>query len=167
MLLAKLKTIVTAVLAVAVVAGAGGLAYSGQAGEPPAKEGKQTDNPRNDKNAILGAWQVVKVEEDGKDASETDDGKRFLSAPWTITKDKILLGSGAEMRYELDAFAKPKAIDLDNGGDKKFACVYSLDGDTLKICAPLKPGGGRPAEVASKQGGGTRILVLKRQAKDK
>jgi uncharacterized protein (TIGR03067 family) len=168
MLLRKLKTIAAAVLAVAVVAGAGGLAYHGLAVEPPTKDGKQTDKPKRDREAILGMWQVVKIEVDGKDASETDDGKTFRSAPWTITKNKIVLKEGVfEMMYELDPFAKPKAIDLDNGGDKKFACVYSLDGDTLKICAPLMPGGSRPAEVASKKGSGTRMLVLKRKAKDK
>ena len=167
MLLRTLKTVAAAVLAVAVVAGAGGLAYHGLADEPPAKDGKQTDKPKRDREAILGTWQVVKVEVDGKDASETDDAKVFRSAPWTITKNKFVLKGGLEMMYELDPFAKPKTIDLDNGGDKKVDCVYSLDGDTLKICAPLKPGGSRPAEVASKKGSGTRLLVFKRQAKDK
>jgi RNA polymerase sigma factor (sigma-70 family) len=168
MLLRKLKTIAAAVLAVAVVAGTGGLAYQGLAVEPPTKDGKQNDKPKRDTDAILGTWQVVKVEVDGKDASETDDGKIFRSAPWTITKNKIVLKEGVlEMMYELDPFANPKAIDMDNGGDKRFACVYSLDGNTLKICAPVMPGGRRPAEVASKKGSGTRMLVLKRQAKDK
>ena len=157
-----------AVLSLTVVAGAGGLDYHGFAVEPPAKDGKQTDKPKRDRDAILGTWQVVKIEEDGKDASETDDGKEFRSGPWTITKEKFVLNGGPrEMMYDLDPFAKPKAIDLDNGGDKKVACVYSLDGDTLKLCAPLKPGGSRPAEVASKKGSGTRLLVFKRQAKDK
>lgn len=168
MLLRKLpKTVATAVLAVAIVAGAGGVAYHGQAVEPPAKDGQHTDKPRKDKDAILGTWQVVKIEVDGKDASETDDGKVFRSAPWTITKNKIVLKEGVfEMMYELNPYAKPKEIDFDNGGDKTFACVYALDRDTLTICAPVKPGARRPAEVASKKGSGTRLLVLKRQAKD-
>jgi uncharacterized protein (TIGR03067 family) len=107
----------------------------------------------------------VKVEEDGKDASETDDGKRFRSKPLTITGDKIMLEGGFEMTYKLDSAAKPKAIDLDNGGGKTWDCVYSLDGDTLKICAPMMPGGNRPGEVATKDGSNTRLLVLKREAK--
>jgi len=88
MWLRKLKTIAAAMLAVAVVAGAGGLAYHGLAVEPPTKDRKQTDKPKRDREAILGRWQVVKIEVDGKDASETDDGKTFRSAPWTITKNK-------------------------------------------------------------------------------
>jgi hypothetical protein len=54
---------------------------------------------------------------------------------------------------------------MDNGGGKTWDCVYSLGGDTLKICAPRMPGGDRPKEVASKKG--TRLLVLKRETKDK
>jgi uncharacterized protein (TIGR03067 family) len=154
-------------LAVAVVAGAGGLAYHGLAVEPPAKGDKKAEKPKGDKDAILGSWKVETVEEDGKDASETDDGKRFRSKPWTITGDKIVLEGGLEMTYKLDPAAKPKAVDLDNGGGKTWDCVYSLDGDTLQICAPLTPGGDRPKEVASKAGGGTRLVVLKREAKDK
>ena len=44
--------------------------------------------------------------------------------------------------------------------------MHSLDGDTLKICAPLTPGDQRPTEVESKEGSKTRLLVLKREAKD-
>jgi hypothetical protein len=45
--------------------------------------------------------------------------------------------------------------------------VYSLDGNTLKICSPHEPGGDRPAEVGTKEGGRSFMLVLKRDAKDK
>jgi uncharacterized protein (TIGR03067 family) len=167
MLLGKLKAVAAAVLAIAVVAGAGGLVYYGLAVEPPAKDDKKAEKPKEDKDAIQGTWKVVKVEEDGKDASDTDDGKRFKSKPWAITGDKFVVKGLLEMTYKLDPAAKPKAINLDNGGGKAFDCVYSLDGDTLQICAPMMPGGDRPKEVASKEGSKTRLLVLKREAKDK
>jgi RNA polymerase sigma factor (sigma-70 family) len=167
MLLVKLKGLAAAVLALAVVAGVGGLAYHGLAVEPAAKDDQKADKPKQDKDAILGVWKVETVEEDGKDASETDHGKVFKSKPWTITADKIVLEGVFEMNYKLDPAAKPKAIDVDNGGDKTFNAVYSLDGNTLKICAPIMPGGDRPGEVASKEGSQTRLLVLKRQVKNK
>src|SRR5262249_1493609 len=66
MLLGKVKSVAAAVLAVAVVAGAGGLAYRGLAVERPAKGDKQADKPKEDKEAILGTWKVEKLEEDGK-----------------------------------------------------------------------------------------------------
>ena len=143
------------------------LAYHSSADEPPAKDRKQADKTARDRDAILGTWQVVKVEEDGKDVSQTDRAKEFQSGPWTITRNKIVLKAGVrEMNYELDPFAKPKTLDMDNGGDKKLDCVYSLDGDTLRICAPVNPGGTRPAEVDSAKGSGTRLLTLKRKPKD-
>ena len=136
------------------------LASSASPDDPPAK------TPR-DRDAILGAWQVVKVEEDGKDVSQSDRAREFQSGPWTITKTKIVLKPGVgEMNYDLDPFAKPKTLDMDNGGDKKLNCVYTLDGDTLKICAPLNPGGARPTSVDSTKGTGTRLLTLKRKPKD-
>jgi RNA polymerase sigma factor (sigma-70 family) len=156
MALETMKSVAAAVLAVAV---AGGLGYFASA------QDKKPDQPKEDKDAIVGTWTVVKVEEDGKDASETDDGKRFRSKPLTITGDKIVLEGGFEMTYKLDPAAKPKVIDLDNGGGKTWDCVYSLDGDTLKICAPMMPGGNRPGEVATKDGSQTRLLVLRREAK--
>jgi RNA polymerase sigma factor (sigma-70 family) len=165
MLLGKLKSVAAAVLAVAVVVG--GVAYHGLGVEPPAKSDKKADKPKEDKDAIQGTWKVEKVEEDGKDASDTNDGNRFKSSPLSITAHKIVMEGVFEMTYELNPVAKPKAINLDNGGGKTFACVYSLDGDTLKICAPIVPGGDRPAEVATKKGSNTRMLVLKREVKDK
>jgi RNA polymerase sigma factor (sigma-70 family) len=161
MFLTKLKVVTAAVLAVAVVAGAGGVAWYGTAAEPPAKAGK----PKEDKDAIVGTWKVVKVEEDGKDASDGEHGKVFRSGPLTIAGEKIVLEGVFEMTYRLDSSAKPKAIDLDNGVGKTFDCVYTLDGDMLTICAPMSPGGDRPKEVASKEGSQTRVLVLKREGK--
>ena len=158
MALEKLKAVAAALLAVAV---AGGLGYAALA------QDKKPDKPKEDRDVIVGTWTVEKVEESGKDTSETDDGKVFRSNPLTISADKVVLEGVFEMSYKLDPAAKPKGIDLDNGAGKTFDCVYSLDGDTLKICAPVAPGGPRPTEVGTKKGSDTRLLVLKRKAKDK
>ena len=163
----KLKTLAAVILSVAVLAGMCGLAYQSLAVEPPAQDNKKADKPKEDKDAILGVWKVEKVEEEGKDASDTEDGKRFKSSPLTITGNKIVMEGVFEMTYQLDPAAKPKAIDLDNGGGKTWNSVYSLEGNTLKICAPLDPGGNRPAEVATKDGSKSRLLVLKRETKEK
>jgi hypothetical protein len=37
----------------------------------------------------------------------------------------------------------------------------------LKICVPCDPEGDRPTEVATKVGSNTKLLVLRREAKDK
>jgi RNA polymerase sigma factor (sigma-70 family) len=166
MLLSKLKLIATTVLSVTVLLGSGGLAFYCLAIEAPAKD----DKPKGDKDAIQGTWKATAFEEDGKDAFDTTEGKRFREATFTITADKIVIKSGddvLEMSYQLDPAAKPKAIDLDNQKGKTFKGVYSLDGDSLKICAPSDPEGNRPTEVATKEGSGSKLLVLKREAKDK
>lgn len=159
MFLNKLKAVAAAALAVAVILGTGGLAWHALA--EPAK----AEKPKVDKDAIVGHWKIEKVEEDGMDASETGEGKKLKGATLDITADKIVLPDVGEIAYKLDPTAKPKAIDLDNGGGKTFDCVYTLDGDTLTICAPLMPGGPRPTEVASKAGSGTRVVVMKREGK--
>jgi uncharacterized protein (TIGR03067 family) len=116
--------------------------------------------------AIQGKWKVEKLEENGEDTLETFEGGKLKGATLTITADKIAVANVGELSYTLDPAAKPKAIDLDNGVGKTFAWVYTLDGDTLKICTPLIVGGERPKEVTSKKGSQTRLLVLKREAKD-
>jgi RNA polymerase sigma factor (sigma-70 family) len=167
MFLSKLKLVAAAVLAVALLAG--GIAYHGLAAGLPATDDKKADKPKDDKEAILGTWKMHKHEEEGRDASDTDKGKRFKDATFTITGDKIVVEFGAdviEITYRLDPAAKPKAIDWEGPGGKSFMGVYSLDGDTLKICLPTDDGGDRPAEVATKEGSNTRLFVLKRE-KDK
>jgi RNA polymerase sigma factor (sigma-70 family) len=158
MALNKLKLVAAALLAAAV---AGGIGYFAAA------QDRKPDKPKGDKDAIVGTWVVEKVEVDGMDASDTEEGKGFRSKPLTISGDKIVMEGRLEMSYKLDPAAQPKAIDLDNGGGKTFDGVYSLDGDTLKICAPVTPGGPRPTEVGTKEGSDRRLVVLKRKAKDK
>ena len=165
MFLSKLKLIGAAVLAVAVLGG--GIAYHGLAVEPPARDDKKA---KDDKEVILGTWKVNAFEEEGKDVLDTDEGKKIKEGTVTITGDKIVNKSGEDLReltYRLNPAAKPKAIDIDNGKGKTLKGVYSLDGNTLKICWPIDPDGDRPAEVASKEGSKSKLLVLKREAKDR
>jgi RNA polymerase sigma factor (sigma-70 family) len=169
MFLSKLKVVAALVLFLAVLGGAAGIAYHTLAAEP-ARADKKDKKAKQDKDAILGTWKVVKVEVDGKDGSDTEKGTEFKGAMLTFTAGKIVAKAGeksVELTYKLDPSAKPRAIDLDSGGGKSWRSVYSLDGNTLKICSPHQPGGDRPAEVGTKEGSRSFLLVLKRQAKDK
>jgi RNA polymerase sigma factor (sigma-70 family) len=172
MFLGKLKIVAAFVLSVAVLGGVGGVAYRTLGVEPATADEKdqKADKAKEDKDIILGDWKVVGVEVDGKDGSETEKGKEFKGATLHITGDKIVLNPGAhsvDLTYKLDPAAKPKTIDMDHGGGKSWMCVYSLDGNQLKICAPQDPGGDRPVMVGTKEGSKSFLLVLKREAKDK
>jgi RNA polymerase sigma factor (sigma-70 family) len=172
MFLSKLKIVAALVLSVAVLAGSGAIVHHTVAAEPARadEQDKTADKAKEDKDAILGDWKVAEVEVDGKDGAGTQKGEEFKGAMMTITADKIVLKRGEksiDLGYQLDPAAKPKAIDLDNGIGKSWMGVYSLDGNTLKICWPREPGGDRPAEVGTKEGSNSYLVVLKREGKDK
>jgi uncharacterized protein (TIGR03067 family) len=111
---------------------------------------------------------VVEVEENGKDASDTDEGKKHKGAILTISADKIVFKTEDEMdefAYKIKPDGKPKTIDFDNGKGQTLEGVYSLNGNTLKICGPHKFGGNRPAKVGTEEGSDAFLLVLKRETK--
>jgi uncharacterized protein (TIGR03067 family) len=111
---------------------------------------------------------VVEVEENGKDASDTEEGKKHKGAILTVSADKIVFKTEDEMdelTYKMNPDEKPKTIDFDNGKGQTLEAVYSLEGTTLKICGPHKFGGDRPAKVGTQEGSDAFLLVLKRESK--
>jgi RNA polymerase sigma factor (sigma-70 family) len=169
MFLTKLKTVAVLVLVLALLGGIGGGVYHALAAESPRADEKDKKADKEDKDAILGTWKVVSVEVEGK---EPDDevGKALKDATLVITKDKIVWKIGdaeREATYKLDPTTKPKAIDTFQDGHVNEG-IYALDGDTLKVCGPCNvEGKGRPTELATKEGSGTMLLVLKREAREK
>jgi uncharacterized protein (TIGR03067 family) len=101
--------------------------------------------------------------------SDTDEGKKIKGSVLTVTADEMTMesdGKKTTYKYKLNPAVKPKAIDKIDGADT-IESVYSLDGDVLKICASMMKNGPRPTEVATKEGSGTSLFVLKRKAKGK
>jgi RNA polymerase sigma factor (sigma-70 family) len=172
MFLTKIKTVVALVLVVALLGGIGGGAYHALAAESPRadEKDKQADKAKEDKDAILGTWKIASVEVEGKEPQD-EHLKALKNATVVITKDKLVINRGdaeRESTYKLDPSKKPKAIDITHLDKETLECIYVLDGDTLKICGPCAPGGkGRPTEVATKEGSGTMLIVMKREAKEK
>lgn len=74
---------------------------------------------------------------------------------------------GGEGIYHLDASKSPKTIDFATlGGARKTAIgIYTLDGDTLKMCLSIDPVkvAERPKEFTTKAGDMRVIVTLKRQ----
>jgi uncharacterized protein (TIGR03067 family) len=111
-----------------------------------------------------GTWNAVSDEREGMKAPETEVKKVKV----TFQEDKLIARQGDktfEMKYTLDPSKNPKTIDVTYlDGELKGESsqgIYSLDGDTLKIC--MHRGTNRPTEFETKPDSQRHLLVLKRE----
>jgi RNA polymerase sigma factor (sigma-70 family) len=168
MFLSKLKFVAAAVLSVAVVAGAGGLAYHGPAISSPAKEDKKTDKSTDDKRAILGTWKAVAQEQQGQSKEDQEHLRLIFSDDeFTIKKGEQVVFKG---KFKIDSSKKPKAIDMtiteaakQGHIDKTGLGIYALDGDTLKWCVNEPGETERPKEFSATPGTRFTLITFKRE----
>lgn len=114
-----------------------------------------------DQNQIQGKWKMVSSERNGRE--------RPVKVTQVVIKAEKITFVGpdgkesVDVPYKLDPTKKPKTIDIKNEkGDETSFGIYSLDGDTLKICT-AKAGIDRPTEFATKPGSDLNLIVLKRE----
>jgi RNA polymerase sigma factor (sigma-70 family) len=167
-------------LVAALVVGAGGvvLTYRVAATEPgqakdaaPAKsEAKDAAKAPDDKEKLQGTWVGAEGERAGDKLAAGD----IATLKVIIEKDRITAYTGGEKKeatFKLDPTQKPKAMDImpQDGAEKgkTIAAIYSLEGDTLKLCFEDAGDQPRPTEFATKTGGRLALYVLRRQADDK
>src|ERR1051326_2806191 len=100
----------------------------------------KTSPAKGDAAKLQGAWTVLTVEQNGK-PDPKGQGARIVFAGDTFTRtagNQIAKGT-----FKLDATAKPPAIDTTytEGPEKgkTFQGIYSLEGDTLKLCYSQRP----------------------------
>jgi RNA polymerase sigma factor (sigma-70 family) len=149
------------------------------AGKPQEKVSfKMGFTPIGSKQTFWSDEVTVQVEPDH--ASKTDQeliqgAWNAESGPWKWASFKVDIGSfdqitnGFPFQFNLDPAKKPKQMDIVTRADPegkepyvaKIAAIYSLEGDTLKICY-AQPGKPRPTEFAAKPDGEHTLLVLKR-----
>lgn len=114
-----------------------------------------------DAQTIQGTWIVTSAEREGKAVDDIKGEKLTLKDGSVVITTKNKEEKGV---YKIDATKKPKTIDLtEEGKTEAYPGIYTLEGDTLKICFSRKPGD-RPTEFSSK-GDGHMLVVLKRQKK--
>src|SRR5262249_19512144 len=74
-------------------------------------------------------------------------------------------------RFRLDGTTTTRLIDLVNwfkdfDNDTIYSGIYTIDGDTLKVCLSMEPGN-RPTTFQSKTGTKTILVTLKKRAAKK
>jgi uncharacterized protein (TIGR03067 family) len=127
----------------------------------------QDDLAKKDLEGFQGVWKYVSLEHKSKTTPE-DELKKFI--PITFKDDKWIQlkdDKGEVLTVKLDPSRKPKAIDLTGQSGsykgKTILGIYTLEGDTLKICANWE-GGERPK--AFNVEGGATLMALKREKKE-
>jgi RNA polymerase sigma factor (sigma-70 family) len=166
-------------LCAAFTAGVGTFAlHTHAAGEKRAKSEvsailKEADVPKKDKELLQGRWIVSSAEHNGQADGDLKDAKlifavdRFHLVVNDEEKFKVNPASstfGLHVgTFKLDPGKDPKEIDLAQGETVVVPGIYSLDGDTLKVC--VKRGAERPTGFNATEGAGTTLLVLKREQK--
>jgi uncharacterized protein (TIGR03067 family) len=131
----------------------------------------QDDLAKKDISNLQGIWQAVSREEDGKAMPEEKVKANKLTIKdnkWTFVEGIGQPGTG-EVTVKLNPSKKPKELDaktvlqvqgkLDG---KDFHGIYSIEGDTLKICV-TDGVSKRPTEF--KGGKGVDLIVFARQKK--
>jgi uncharacterized protein (TIGR03067 family) len=120
-----------------------------------------------DDDAIIGKWNVVKIEY-GKKVEPTAEEVAKLEMAFTFSKDgKAVQSSAADAGkpakkadFDLDPSRTPKTFVLTQTDATMFG-IYELDGDTLKLCvASGKPT--LPTELKAVEGAAT-LMTLKRE----
>jgi RNA polymerase sigma factor (sigma-70 family) len=173
MVLAKLKSVAAVALVMGLLACAGGLltqypaeAQQGQIDKAP-NGGKRPDsNPgislatstqqKSDLDRLLGLWIVTHA--GGKPVG--DEKAAFMvignRACWQTSGDEMQGG------LYLDPTSQPKKYDL-AASTKTVEGIYSLDGDTLRLCYNLAEQGRRPKQFSHKPESQQVFIVLKRE----
>jgi uncharacterized protein (TIGR03067 family) len=119
--------------------------------------------------SMEGGWVCSSATINGKEVPEATVKLLRL----TLTKDRYKTEKGDEIlfdsTYTLDAAKNPKRINIvGTEGElkgKEAQGIYSLDGDTLKICYTM-PGKSRPTAFESAAGSAAQCVVWKRKSAD-
>jgi uncharacterized protein (TIGR03067 family) len=126
------------------------------------------DDKKTDKDKLQGTWVVTSVTIGGNKI----DIPKELGSTFTFKGDKMTAHDPEKKKDEEGTFKideKKKEIDLTGPSDKDpkvletVPGLYSIDGDTLKMCFPIKgPKGDRPKGFDDKE---CVVSELKRMTK--
>jgi uncharacterized protein (TIGR03067 family) len=151
---ARLLTILAAVAALLVLAGSS----------------VKGDSGKKDKDQLQGTWVAVSGEIAGQELPEGLVKKLGLTL--TIKDEKYTFtgdNQDEEGTIKVDPTKKPKTLDIDiqSGPDKgkKQVGIYTLEGDTWKLCFAKAGNEERPKDFKTTADNDLRMFVMKRQKK--
>jgi RNA polymerase sigma factor (sigma-70 family) len=167
MLIAKLKTLTTVLLAMMVLGGAGVLCsyptFRAQQGQAPAQAAfpfvlaATAEEPKSDKELIQGTWIPVAGEQNGeKLAKEKLEGGKMVLMEGKLTLQVMESWPAREGTYTIDPDKKPKEIDM-TFGNATMMGLYELKGTTLKVVMAER---GRPSDFDS---AGATLITFERK----
>jgi len=114
---------------------------------------------------LEGTWQVVRGEDNGQESPPEAIRKLKLSFVFTGNKVAVKVdgvAQGGDTTYQLDPSKKPRELDMLVKDRAVKRCIYSLDGDELKLCFPVKEETARPTEFRTQKEDGRVLYTLKR-----
>ena len=122
------------------------------------------DAAKTDKETIQGTWKFVSVLDQGKEQPWPDGNRLVITAD--VLKIVYPKDEASGWKYTIDPSKDPKEMDwlaeLDPTGNPiRQLAIYSLEGETLKICSTAA-GKPRPTRFESKRGDFGGLWVLKR-----
>jgi uncharacterized protein (TIGR03067 family) len=121
------------------------------------------DKAAADKEKIQGTWKFISILDQGTEQQVPEENRLVITADVM----KIVYPKDAPMgwKYTIDPSKDPRQMDwfteIDPGRPIHQPGIYSLDGDTLKICSTAA-GKPRPTRFESKRGDFGGLWVLKR-----
>jgi uncharacterized protein (TIGR03067 family) len=119
----------------------------------------------DDRDRIQGTWGFGSVIDQGKEQPMPKENRVVITSD-TL---KIVYPKDDPMgwRYTIDPTKSPKEMDwiveIDPGHPIRQLAIYTLDGDTLKICSAAA-GNPRPTTFESRKGDFGGLWILKRAA---
>lgn len=126
------------------------------------------DQAKKDRERLQGAWVMAALEVDGKlvPADKLKDTTLLIKGNKYITRVK---DRQFETTFTLDPGKSPRAIDMvfTDGANKGQVLkgIYSVEGDTLKVCRGLQPKQDRPTQFGTWPNTGLFLVTWKRQQK--
>ena len=166
MLITKLRTALTMVLAGLLLSGAIVVICQVEANPPEVLAVQKQKPAPTEQEKLQGTWEVVVLVKDGEKMLPADDLKgrivvegdklRFILTP--KGKDDFTRMSAA---IKLDPSKSPKTIDATVAKGEVALGIYEVEGDNLKLCL-TDPGEERPSGFKADKGDGSVLLLLKR-----